>query len=52
MSETQSRTKYWVYFFIWLAVLIFLFTYGDARKFFWLALPGTLTNFTRAMDIL
>jgi hypothetical protein len=50
--ETKSTGKYWLYFFVWLAVLIFLFSYGDARKFFWLALPGVCTSFVKALDII
>ncbi|MEX6691120.1 hypothetical protein QTN47_26665 [Danxiaibacter flavus] len=48
--EHKSTAKYWVYFFIWLAILIvLLFVY---RQFFWLALPGVCTYFALAMNIM
>ena len=48
--EAQSNTKkYWALFFLWFAILIvLLFVY---REFFWLALPGTITYFAKAMDL-
>ena len=48
--EAQNNTKkYWIYCFAWLAIMITLmFLY---REFFWLALPGTVTYFAKAMDI-
>jgi len=48
--EVQTNTKkYWALFFLWFAILIvLLFVY---REFFWLALPGTLTYFAKAMKL-
>ena len=48
--EVQTNTKkYWAFFFLWFAILIvLLFVY---REFFWLALPGTLTYFAKAMKL-
>jgi hypothetical protein len=50
MDATKSRAKYWIYFFIWLTILIVLLVVY--RQFFWLALPGTVTHFSKAMDLL
>lgn len=50
MVAQKSTGKYWFLFFIWLAILIvLLFVY---REFFWLALPGTITYFCKAMNLL
>lgn len=50
MEAQQSTGKYWVLFFLWLAILItLLFVY---REFFWLALPGVVTYFSRAMKLI
>jgi hypothetical protein len=48
--EAQDNTKkYWALCFTWLAVMITLmFVY---REFFWLALPGTVTYFAKAMKL-
>lgn len=49
MEARQSKAKYWALCFLWLAILITLmFVY---REFFWLALPGTVTYFAKAMDL-
>lgn len=56
METTATRTsnsKYWLWCFIWLVILIIMLAdVGGSRKFFWLALPGTLTYFAKGMDIL
>ncbi|SIT22513.1 hypothetical protein SAMN05421788_105316 [Filimonas lacunae] len=50
MEAQQSTGKYWFLFFFWLAILIvLLFVY---REFFWLALPGAVTYFSRAMNLI
>lgn len=50
MEAKQSTAKYWALFFFWLAVMIVLmFVY---REFFWLALPGTVTYFVKAMNLM
>jgi hypothetical protein len=48
--EAQDNTKkYWALCFTWLAVMIpLMFVY---REFFWLALPGTVTYFAKAMKL-
>lgn len=50
MEVGQSRTKYWVLFFVWLAILVSLMVFY--RQFFWLALPGTATYFAKGMDLI
>jgi hypothetical protein len=50
MEANKSTAKYWVIFFFWLAVLITLLVVY--REFFWLALPGTVTYFAKAMDLM
>jgi hypothetical protein len=52
MEAKKSTTKYWVYFTIWTAILLFMLITPDVRQFFWLALPGTCTHFAKAMDIM
>lgn len=49
MEVQKSTGKYWFFFFVWLGIMILLmFVY---REFFWLALPGTVTCFAKAMDL-
>lgn len=50
MEQTTSRGKYWVWFFIWLIVIVALMIW--ARQWFWLALPGVLTYFVKAMGLM
>ncbi len=50
MTAQQSTGKYWIQFFIWLVVIILMLIY--VRPFFWLALPGTVTSFAKAMNLL
>lgn len=54
MAAQQSTTKYWIYFFIWLAIMIVMLydVNGFTRKFFWLALPGVFTYFVKAMNLI
>lgn len=50
MEVNQSRTKYWVLCFLWLAIMVTLLVVY--RQFFWLALPGTVTYFAKALDLI
>ncbi|CAN5246881.1 hypothetical protein BH11BAC6_BH11BAC6_16740 [soil metagenome] len=50
MEATKSTAKYWIYFFLWLAIMVVLLIF--LRQFFWLALPGVCTYFALAMDIM
>lgn len=49
MEAQKNTKKYWIYCFIWLAIMIGLIVFK--REFFWLALPGTFTYFAKAMDL-
>jgi Na+-transporting NADH:ubiquinone oxidoreductase subunit NqrB len=51
MEATKSKGKYWLYFFIWLAIILFMLIKPDLRQWFWLALPGVVTYFAYALDI-
>jgi uncharacterized protein YpmS len=48
----KSTAKYWMWCFIWLAIMIVMLILPSARPFFWLALPGVVTYFALAMDIM
>jgi uncharacterized membrane protein YhaH (DUF805 family) len=50
MDTTQSRAKYWVLCFIWLAIMVTLLIVY--RQFFWLALPGVCTYFAKGLDLI
>jgi hypothetical protein len=50
MEAKQSSAKYWALCFFWLALMIVLLIVY--RQFFWLALPGTVTYFAKALDLL
>ena len=50
MEAKKSTAKYWLSFVIWTAIMIGLIIF--MRQFFWLALPGVLTSFAQAMDIM
>jgi hypothetical protein len=50
MEAKQSTAKYWLLFFFWFALMVTLLVVY--REFFWLALPGTVTYFAKAMDIM
>jgi hypothetical protein len=53
VHEKPSTSKYWLWCFIWLVILIIMLCdVGGSRKFFWLALPGTITYFAKAMDLM
>ncbi|MFT4204998.1 MAG: hypothetical protein QM610_13930 [Chitinophagaceae bacterium] len=49
-AEQQSTGKYWGLFFLWLVIIILMLIF--VRPFFWLALPGTVTYFAKAMNLL
>ena len=54
MEKRQSNSKYWLYFFVWLVIMLVMLSdiNGFTRKFFWLALPGVFTYFVKAMDLM
>ncbi|WP_447642852.1 MULTISPECIES: hypothetical protein [Chitinophagaceae] len=49
-AEQQSTGKYWGLFFLWLVIITLMLIF--IRPFFWLALPGTVTYFAKAMNLL
>ncbi|MBN8663957.1 MAG: hypothetical protein K2Y12_13325 [Chitinophagaceae bacterium] len=51
-AQQQSRTKYWVYCFIWTAIMLYMLWDPTFRPFFWLALPGATTYFALGMDLI
>jgi len=52
MEAKVSTGKYWIYFVIWLAILVFMIYDSSVRQLFWLALPGVCTSFAKAMDLI
>ncbi len=50
MEAKQSTGKYWALCFFWLTIMIVLLVVY--RQFFWLALPGTVTYFAKALDLI
>lgn len=50
MEAKRSTAKYWMLFVLWLVILVVLMIF--MRQFFWLALPGVVTYFALAMDIM
>lgn len=50
MTAQESTGKYWGWFFVWLTIIILMLIF--VRQFFWLALPGTVTYFAKAMNLL
>ena len=52
MEAKQSRTKYWIYFSLWAATIIFIIATPSIRQWFWLALPGTATYLALGMDLI
>jgi hypothetical protein len=52
MEAKKSRTKYWIYFTLWLGIMTFALVDPNWRQWFWLALPGVCTYFALGMDIM
>lgn len=52
MEAQKSTAKYWILFFVWLAIMVFMLLTPSIKQFFWMALPGTLTYFSLALDII
>ncbi len=52
MEAKKSTKKYWIYFTIWTAIILFMLITPDVRQYFWLALPGVCTHFAKAMNIM
>ncbi|PZP50472.1 MAG: hypothetical protein DI598_05500 [Pseudopedobacter saltans] len=49
-TQSSSSKSAWLWFFVWLVIIILMLIY--VRQFFWLALPGTVTYFAKAMNLL
>lgn len=47
--NNRPTGKYWLWFFVWFAVMVALLIVY--REFFWLALPGVVTYFVLAMNL-
>jgi hypothetical protein len=50
--KKKSTAKYWLWCFIWTAIMIFMLATPSVRPFFWLALPGSVTYFALGLDIM
>ncbi|MEP6466695.1 MAG: hypothetical protein ABJB05_10340 [Parafilimonas sp.] len=50
MDQRKSLTKYWLYFFMWIGIFILFIAFYPG--FLWLALPGIVTNFALALNIM
>lgn len=50
MEASRTTTKYWMLFALWVIIFIILFVF--VRQFFWMALPGVVTYFSKAMNLL
>jgi hypothetical protein len=51
METTKSKGKYWIFFLLWFALILFMLIMPDYRQWFWLALPGVVTYFAYGMDL-
>jgi hypothetical protein len=52
MDTKKSTTKYWLFFIVWTAVMVFMLITPSVRQYFWLTLPGVCLNFVRGMDLI
>ncbi|HNE93659.1 MAG TPA: hypothetical protein PLY81_00105 [Chitinophagaceae bacterium] len=52
MEKTKSKSKYYLLFIFWLAIIVFLLATPDFRQWFWLALPGTCTYLAYSLDLI
>ncbi|MEP6683896.1 MAG: hypothetical protein ABJA35_11575 [Parafilimonas sp.] len=50
MEQRTSTTKYWLYFFMWVGIFILFIVFYP--YFLWVALPGIVTNFALALNIM
>ncbi len=49
-EKDKSTSKYWLYFFISVAVIIAMLIW--VRPYFWLALPFVVTFFAKALNLM
>lgn len=52
MEATKSRSKNWLYFFIWFVIIVTMLAMPNLRQWFWLALPGVCTHFAYALNLI
>jgi hypothetical protein len=53
MEQVQKSTsKHWLIFLVWLVIMIVMLVLPTYRPFFWLALPGVVTHFCYAMNLI
>ena len=52
IQQKKSRVKNWIYFTVWFAALVFMLMTPSVRQYFWLALPGTATQFALGLDLI
>jgi len=50
MAERKSSSTYWLRFVLWLGVLALLIFFYP--QLLWMALPGIVTNFALALNIM
>ena len=50
MQERKSSSKYWLYFLMWMGILLLLVLFYP--QLLWMALPGIVTNFALALNIM
>ncbi|HEY2727348.1 MAG TPA: hypothetical protein VGI61_09260 [Parafilimonas sp.] len=50
MAQRKSSSTYWLYFIMWVGILILFILFYP--PFLWMALPGIVTNFSLALDIM
>ena len=50
MAERKSSANYWLRFTAWVIVFILFIVFYP--QFLWIALPGIVTNFALALDLM
>jgi hypothetical protein len=50
--KKRSTAKYWMWCFVWTGIMVAMLAIPGIRPFFWLALPGAVTYFALALDII
>jgi len=50
MATRKSSSNYWIRFLLWIGVLILLIVFYP--QLLWMALPGIVTNFALALNIM
>jgi hypothetical protein len=50
MTERKSSSRYWFLLLVWLGILALLVLFYP--QLLWMALPGIVTNFALALDLM